>query len=106
MAIVSLLLAGILLVYWWRAHTGHRDEFTLGTTSSTQSHFSTARNMGGRSVVIIQIREKVPIGIQESLHFYPFKQFIGWFLFLPGLWLAIKVRNMLPRPGSKTSGSD
>jgi hypothetical protein len=99
MAIVSLLLAGVLMVYWWRAHTGHTDQLTLGTTASTQSHFTTSKDMDGRSIVIIQTRENAATGIHENWHPYPFKQFIGWFLILPGLWAAIKVRSLLPRPG-------
>jgi len=41
MALTSLLLAGVLLVYWWRSNHGHFDSFTLGKDSPTQSHFFT-----------------------------------------------------------------
>jgi hypothetical protein len=99
MAIVSMLLLGVLLVYWWRAHTGHTDELTLGATSSTQSHLVTTRNMNGQAIVMVEVHQNNTAQINNQIKPYRFKDFLGWFLFIPGLWLAIKLRSLLPRPG-------
>ncbi len=96
MAIVSLLLCGALLVYWWRSNHGHVDQFSLGATGQTQSHFL---SQSGR--VAITVHENGSADIRTQTKFYEFRQFIGYFLIIPGLWLAIAVRGWLPRPGGR-----
>jgi hypothetical protein len=95
MAIVSLAMCAVLLVYWWRSNHGHSDELMLGSTGSTQAHFISEY---GR--VEIVTREAKLDAIQNQVHFYQFKEFIGWFLIVPALWAAIKIRSLLPRPGA------
>jgi hypothetical protein len=93
MAITSLLLAGALLVYWWRSNHGHSDGFTLGSSGSTQSHFY---SQNGR--IALEATENLGSMVTRKIEFYQFKNVIGYFLLIPGLWLAIKIRSWLPRP--------
>jgi hypothetical protein len=100
LAIVSLLIAGTLLVYWWRSNHKHVDTFTLGTDASTRTTFTT-----GPGVVWVKVIEAPRAGsatqptlIVDDMRPYPFKNILGYFLLIPGLWLAIKIRNFLPRP--------
>ena len=93
MALTSLLLAGVLLVYWWRSNHGHSDSFMLGKDSPTQSHFFT---VNGR--IAMEGSEAVGDQIVNKLQFYEFKNVLAYCLIIPGLWLAIKIRSLLPRP--------
>jgi hypothetical protein len=94
LAIVSLLIAGALLVYWWRSYHGHSDTFTLGKVGSTKSVFTS--QPGGRlTVEVIDYQSAL---VTSHLEFHSFREIIGYFLLIPGLWLAIKIRNWLPRP--------
>lgn len=90
---MSLLIAGALLVYWWRSDHGHIDTFTLGRMGATESIFT---SQNGR--VAIEVIDHQGTLVTSRMEFHPFKEFLGYFLIVPGLWLAIKIRNLLPRP--------
>jgi hypothetical protein len=96
MAIVSLLLAAALLVYWWRSNHGHSDSLTLGKSGLTESHFYSQR---GR--IVLEVTEKGSVW-KSNISFYEFRNVLGYFLIVPGLWFAIKVRSWLPRPPGRT----
>ncbi len=93
LSLVSLLIAVALLVYWWRSNHGHVDSFLLGSVASTQTRFTSAAGHVG-----VEVIEHQGAIVTSRLQFYTFKQCLGYTLLIPGLWVAIKVRNMLPRP--------
>jgi hypothetical protein len=100
LALVSLLIACALLVYWWRSDHGHIDSYTMGGNAPTKTVFTT----GPGAVWIKVVDSKNATGPQEpgmiveDMRSYPFKNILGYFLLVPALWLAIKIRNLLPRP--------
>ena len=93
MALTSLLLAGVLLVYWFRSRHAYVDGFTLGKGSPTESHFSA---VNGR--ISMEVIQTVGGTIYRTTYFYDFRNVMGYLLILPGFWLAIKIRSWLPRP--------
>jgi hypothetical protein len=99
LALVSLLLALTTLAVWWRADHGHSDTFHLGANSATQTQLYTAPDS-----VIVDVKQRQPSGeIGERMDKYPLRRVLGFCLFLPGLWVAVRVRRRLvPRvPGSQ-----
>jgi hypothetical protein len=93
LAITSLLLAGVLLVYWYRSNHGYIDGFTLGKSNETQSHFTSAH---GR--IALEVTQHLGAAVMMQTQFYPFQNVIAYCLILPALWLAVTIRNWLPRP--------
>ncbi len=93
MAVTSLLLAAVLLVYWWRSNHGHADTFTLGKGSVTESRF-----IAEHGEIVLEVTDHNAGLVQSQMQFYQFRSVLGYFLILPGFWLAIKVRSRLPRP--------
>lgn len=96
MALTSVLLAAVLLVYWWRSYHGHVDTFTLGRGSPTESQFFTTP---GR--IALEVTDRVGATVTSRMQFYRFKDVLGYFLILPCLWVAVLVRSWLPRPPGK-----
>jgi hypothetical protein len=88
-----MLLAGVLLVYWWRSNHGHTDSFTLGKVSQTQSRFTADH---GR--ILLEVTDNLGGQIITRITPHRFQDVLGYFLLVPGIWLAIKVRSLLPRP--------
>jgi hypothetical protein len=93
MAIVSTILALVLLVYWWRSLHGHVDSLNLGRFSPTESQFHT-----GNGRIWVEVTDKTPTVWMNQLKSYAFRDVLGYFLILPCLWIAILVRSWLPRP--------
>ncbi len=98
-AITSILLACVLLVYWWRSNHGHSDSITLGKNGSTQSHFTTSN---GR--ILLEVTDHLDGQILTRIKPYRFQDVLGYFLLVPGIWVAIKVRSLLPRPPGRARG--
>jgi hypothetical protein len=111
--LTSLLLAGVFLVYWWRGVHGHVDTFTLGRGSSTETQFTSERNLARQGIVIVVANDRVNSTqiIPGIVRIYPYRGMLGYFLLIPAFWVAMKVRSMLPRPPGRglrmsTRGSD
>jgi hypothetical protein len=101
-AITSLLLVIILLVYWWRGNHGYTDTFTLGKGTQTETQFSTIGN--GR--IEVHVIDRHSVDVTDRIEFRRFKDVLGYFLIVPGLWVAIKVRSLLPRPPGRVGMED
>jgi hypothetical protein len=93
LAVTSLILTLVLCVYWWRSKHGHTDSFTLGNIGSTQTHFTFANGRIG-----LEVSDHVGTTVMGRVEFYEFKNVLGACLLIPGLWLAIKIRSLLPKP--------
>jgi hypothetical protein len=93
MALTSLLVACAVLVYWWRSKHGYVDGFTLGQIGATQSHFSSQKGN-----IALEVTEHTGNAVTSRIEFYQFKNVLGGCLLLPGLWAAVKIRSLLPRP--------
>jgi hypothetical protein len=107
MSILSLLLAVTVLVYWWRAKHGHVDTLHLGIPNSTQVDFTTSggpmgamfwMNIAEPHVTTAASQPSQATIITAIARPHRFTEALGYFLVVPCLWGAIKVRNMLPRP--------
>ncbi len=99
LAITSLLCAVVLLVYWWRARHGYVDTLTLGKGTATESLFTSQRNQfSGQGEVLLEVTNHGPSNVVTTIKPYFYRDFVGYALLIPGLWVAIKVRSMLPRP--------
>jgi hypothetical protein len=99
LALTSLLCAVVLLVYWWRARHGHVDHFTMGRGSATESLFTSERNpFSGQGEVVMEVTNHGPSEVVTTIKPCLYRDFLGYFLLIPGLWVAIKIRSLLPRP--------
>lgn len=96
MALTSLFLAGVLQVYWLRCRYGHVDTFTMGKGSQTETYFISELNRAGQAQ--IEVDAKSTVNFTDVFKVYLYRNILGYFLIIPGLWVAIKVRSWLPRP--------
>jgi len=95
LAIVSLLVALIVSVLWWRADHGHSDTFHLGAQSATQTVFTTLP--GAR--VAVSVENHDPALVHGNTRFYPLRSVMGGAFVVPSLWAAIWLRRRIrPRP--------
>jgi hypothetical protein len=98
-ALTSVVAALVLLVYWWRGVHGYVDNFTLGRGTATESHFTSERNMfSGQGQILLEVTNNKGGEIVTTIKSYLYRQILGYFLIVPGLWMAIKIRSWLPRP--------
>ena len=104
-AITSLLLLLVMLVYWWRGLHGHVDTFTLGKGTNTESVFTSSRNVfSGQGQVLLEVTDRQSATVVTTIRPYFYRKIIGYFLIVPGFWAAIKVRSLLPRPPGRLEG--
>ena len=95
-ALVSIAAALVLLVYWWRGGHGYSDTFAMGKGTPTETQFTSI----GHGLIEVHIIDRhTTDNVNDRIEFKKFKEIFGYLLLVPGLWVAIKVRSRLPRPG-------
>ncbi len=96
MAIVSMLLLITVCVYDWRARHGKYDRIAIESNATSQINL-----ISGGGKISVEMLNHTGGGINDKLQFYEFKEVIGYCLIIPAIWLAIKIRSKLPRPGRR-----
>ncbi len=96
LAIVSLLASLVIAIFWWRSYR-HVDHFGYGNVNSTRTEFA---SRDGR--IMVTTSENISGMIVARSEFYPHSRIAVGCLTIPILWLVIKIRSKLPRPGRLT----
>jgi hypothetical protein len=52
----------------------------------------------GQGQILMEVTNNKGGEIITTIKPYLYRQILGYFLIVPGLWLAIKIRSWLPRP--------
>jgi hypothetical protein len=100
LAIASLLVGVVILVFWWRSYA-HVDHFTIGSIASGGETTYTSKD--GR--VMVTTRQSVGEMVRSSSKFYEHWRLAMGCLIVPGLWVAVSVRRwLLPRPPGTGTG--
>jgi hypothetical protein len=94
-AIASLVVCLIVLIFWWRSYT-HIDHVGFPGIGGGRAELTTNH---GR--VMVTTTRKVANMVTQVSSFHPMREVVGECLVIPALWLAVKLRSLLPRPGGR-----
>jgi hypothetical protein len=94
-AIASLVVCLLVLIFWARSYS-HIDHVGLRGVVGGRAELTT--NHG--TLMVTRTNHLGNMVNQES-NFYPMRQVVGGCLVIPALWLAVKIRSLLPRPGGR-----
>lgn len=98
LAIVSSVLALIVLLFWWRSFK-HIDHINLHSLTGRQAELTTNHGM-----LMVTRTQNLGSMVNQQSRFYSMRQVFGGCLFIPALWLAATIRRMLPRPPGGRGG--
>jgi len=92
MAAASLLVALVVGFYWWRSYH-HEDHYVVRQNGNQKEEI---QSLKGKLIYITT----TDIGGMVSSRYQPmpYPRAIGWCLIIPGFWLALTIRRLLPHP--------